>query len=62
MRRLGDVQDVAEACVYLSASSGKFITGEVIVVDGGQQHWGELWMAGRPEAYLDGAGKTTTSS
>lgn len=51
LRRLGDVQDVAEACAYLSAASGKFITGEVLVVDGGHQHWGELWMAGRPPGY-----------
>lgn len=51
MKRLGDVQDVAEACVYLSASSGKFITGETITVDGGHQLWGELWMAGRPDYY-----------
>ena len=53
LRRLGDVQDVAEACVYLSAASGKFITGEVLVVDGGHQHWGELWMAGRPDGWPD---------
>lgn len=51
LRRLGDVQDVAEACVYLSARSGKFITGEVLVVDGGHQHWGELWMAGPPTGW-----------
>ncbi|MBK7950595.1 MAG: SDR family oxidoreductase [Deltaproteobacteria bacterium] len=53
LRRLGDVQDIAEACAYLSADSGKFITGEVLVVDGGHQHWGELWMAGRPPGYGD---------
>ncbi len=52
MKRLGDVQDVAEACVYLSAASGKFITGETITVDGGHQLWGDLWMAGRPD-YFD---------
>lgn len=46
MKRLGDVQDIAEACVYLSAPSGKFVTGETLVVDGGHQLWGELWMAG----------------
>ena len=51
MMRLGDVQDIAEACVYLSATSGKFITGETLVVDGGHQVWGELWMAGRPDYY-----------
>lgn len=52
MKRLGDVQDIAEACVYLAAPSGRFITGETITVDGGHQLWGELWMAGRPD-YFD---------
>jgi citronellol/citronellal dehydrogenase len=52
MRRLGHVQDVAQACVYLSAASGNFITGETLVVDGGHQIWGDLWMAGRPD-YFD---------
>ena len=52
MMRLGDVQDIAEACAYLSAPSGKFITGSTLVVDGGHQIWGDLWMAGRP-AYYD---------
>jgi len=51
MRHPGDVQDIAESCVYLSASSGKFITGEVITVDGGQQLWGDPWPAGRPEYF-----------
>ena len=31
--RLGDAFDIAEASVYLSAPSGKFITGEVLVVE-----------------------------
>lgn len=53
LRRMGDVQDVAEACVYLSAPSGKFVTGETLFVDGGHQLWGELWMAGRPDYYED---------
>ena len=53
MHRLGDVQDVAEACAYLAAPSGKFITGEILVVDGGHQLQGELWMAGRPAYYAD---------
>jgi citronellol/citronellal dehydrogenase len=51
MRHPGDVQDIAEGCVYLSASSGKFITGEVITVDGGQQLWGDPWPGGRPEYF-----------
>ena len=53
LRRLGDVQDVAEAVAYLCAPSGKFVTGEVLVVDGGHQLWGELWMAGRPAGWED---------
>jgi citronellol/citronellal dehydrogenase len=48
-RRPGDAWDIAEACVYLLASSGKFITGEVLTVDGGQQMWGDPWPTGRPE-------------
>ena len=51
MNRLGDVQDVAEACVYLASPASKFITGETLTVDGGHQLWGELWMAGRPDYY-----------
>lgn len=51
MLRAGDVQDIAEACVYLAAPSGKFITGEVITVDGGQQLWGDPWPLGRPEGF-----------
>lgn len=48
-RHPGDSWDVAEACVYLLAPSGKFITGEVLTVDGGQQMWGDPWPTGRPD-------------
>jgi citronellol/citronellal dehydrogenase len=51
MMKLGDAQDVADACCYLAAPTGKFITGEVIAVDGGFQMWGEQWTAGRPDYY-----------
>jgi len=51
MRRVGDAQDVADACAYLAASSGKFITGEVLTVDGGQQLWGDPWPTGRPSYF-----------
>lgn len=51
MRRTGDVGDIAEACVYLAAPSGKFITGEVINVDAGQQLWGEPWPSGKPDYF-----------
>jgi NAD(P)-dependent dehydrogenase (short-subunit alcohol dehydrogenase family) len=49
MKRLGDVIDIAEAVVYLSAPSGKFITGELLAVDGGRQQWGEDWPGGIPD-------------
>jgi citronellol/citronellal dehydrogenase len=51
MRKPGDVWDVAEACIYLAAPSGKFITGEVLTIDGGQQCWGDPWPTGRPEHF-----------
>jgi len=48
MKRPGTPMEIAEAVVYLGASSGSFITGEVLTVDGGGRLWGELWTAGRP--------------
>jgi citronellol/citronellal dehydrogenase len=51
MRKVGDAQDVADACAYLAARSGKFITGEVLTVDGGQQLWGDMWPTGRPDYF-----------
>ena len=54
MRRAGDEWDVAEAVVYLAAPSGKFITGEVLTVDGGQQLWGDPWPTGRPDYFKIG--------
>jgi citronellol/citronellal dehydrogenase len=54
MLRAGDAMDIAESCVYLAASSGKFITGEVVTVDGGQQLWGDPWAIGRPDYFKIG--------
>lgn len=51
MKRAGDAWDVAEAVVYLAAPSGKFVTGEVLTVDGGQQLWGDPWAGGRPREF-----------
>lgn len=36
MKKLGRVDDIAGACVFLAADSGSFITGQVIHVNGGQ--------------------------
>ncbi len=51
MKQRGDAWDIAEAAVYLSAPSGKFITGEVLTVDGGQNQWGVNWPAGIPDYF-----------
>lgn len=51
MKRMGDVMDIAQAVVYLAAPTGKFITGEVLTVDGGRQNWGEDWPGGIPDYF-----------
>jgi len=51
MQKRGDAMDVAEAVIYLAAPSGKFITGEVLTVDGGQNQWGVNWPAGIPDYF-----------
>ena len=51
MRHAGDEWDVAEGVVYLAANSGKFVTGEVLNIDGGQQMWGDPWPTGRPDYF-----------
>jgi citronellol/citronellal dehydrogenase len=51
MRQLGDAFDIAQAVVYLSAPTGKFITGDVLVVDGGNNQHGEVWPAGMPDYF-----------
>ena len=48
MMRVGSPWDIAEACVYLVAPSGRFVTGETLTVDGGGQLWGETWTTGKP--------------
>lgn len=51
MRHAGDEWDVAEGVVYMAANSGKFVTGEVLNIDGGQQLWGDPWPTGRPSYF-----------
>jgi citronellol/citronellal dehydrogenase len=48
MMRAGSAWDIAEACGYLAAPSGRFVTGETLTVDGGGQLWGETWTTGKP--------------
>lgn len=51
MKRFGGAWDVAEACAYLSAASGNFITGETLTIDGGGKLWGELWLHSKPDYF-----------
>ena len=51
VRRLGSVQDVAQAAVYLAGPTGDYINGTVLTVDGGAEVWGEYWPLGRPDHF-----------
>jgi len=51
MQQPGDALDIAQAVVYLSAPTAKFITGEVLVVDGGNNQHGEARPAGKPDDF-----------
>ena len=51
MLRAGDEWDVAEGCIYLASDAAKFVTGDVLTIDGGQQLWGDPWPGGRPERF-----------
>lgn len=50
-RRPGSASDIAEACIYLAMPSSRFVTGEVLTVDGGQQLWGDVWAVRKPEHF-----------
>jgi citronellol/citronellal dehydrogenase len=43
LKRLGTLEDVAWAVAYLAGPAGRYITGETLCVDGGQQHWGTVF-------------------
>ncbi|MEM9530854.1 MAG: SDR family oxidoreductase [Pseudomonadota bacterium] len=51
MRTFGDVFDIAQAVAWISAPSGKFVTGEVVTVDGGNNQWGDTWPGGVPDEF-----------
>jgi len=51
MLHVGDAHDIAEAVAYLASPGAKFITGEVLTVDGGEQLWGDPWPPGRPDYF-----------
>ncbi len=49
--RSGSPWEIAEAIVFMGGPGGRFINGETLIVDGGGQHWGEIWTTGKPEYY-----------
>ena len=50
MRCYGDAYDIAQAVLYVGLPiTGKFVTGEVLVVDGGNQMWGDVWPGNMPD-------------
>lgn len=51
MRAIGSAWDVAEGAIYLSGPTGNFITGDLLVIDGGQSQFGVAWPAGMPEYF-----------
>ena len=51
MMKAGVPWDIAEAIVFAGGPTGSFINGEVLTVDGGGQHWGEIWTTGKPDYY-----------
>jgi len=51
MRRMGETADIAEGCLYLASPGGRFITGEVLTIDGGQQMWGDVWGIAKPDYF-----------
>lgn len=56
MKTRGDAWDIAQSVAYLAAPSGKFITGEVLTIDGGMQQWGVVWPAGMPSYFATKGG------
>lgn len=56
MKTRGDAWDIAQAVAYLAAPSGKFITGELLTIDGGMQQWGVVWPAGMPTYFATKGG------
>lgn len=51
MKRFGDAWDIAETAAYLAGPSSKFVTGDVLRVDGGMAQFGWVWPMGKPDYF-----------
>jgi len=52
MKRFGQVEEIADAIYMIAGGGGKFITGEVLHVDGGNQVWGDQWTIPKPNYFV----------
>jgi citronellol/citronellal dehydrogenase len=43
VKRMGTVEEIAWGVTYLCSPAADFITGETLSIDGGAQHWGDIW-------------------
>ena len=50
-RRMADALEIAEACLYLCTPNARFVNGEVLTIDGGQQLWGDIWAVPKPDYF-----------
>ena len=50
-RRPATAVEIVEGCIYLALPSSRFVTGEVLTVDGGQQLWGDVWAVPKPDHF-----------
>ncbi|WP_291006192.1 SDR family oxidoreductase [Ferrovibrio sp.] len=48
---VGSAEEIAEACIYVASPAASYMTGAVITIDGGSQHWGEIWTTGKPDYF-----------
>ena len=43
LKRIGTVEEVAAAIVFLASPAAQFISGATLRVDGAQSLWGDIW-------------------
>ena len=51
MKRFGEVEDIANTICFLAGATGRFMTGEVVSVDGGARLWGDQWTIPKPDYF-----------